>query len=710
MMRMTWAGLALMVILEVGGLTPAVTAETAESTRQLLLDENFDRLEEVFGQALAGLDPTDSTTIEPLVEAYDGLGFQPSDLALYERWLMLHPNSSFAHGARGVFMIDYAWHARGTGWAYMVKAEMWPLFEQRVEQARQDLLQSVALNPNDPFPRTRLLTVARAQGHPFQTVAEHFNAARQLAPGYLGLYLGAMEYLKPKWQGTHAEMFRFARNWANRAPADSNLAMILFWAHHEMSMFYNHGTEYWKQPEVWAEVEPILRRLRENPRYGAEMSSHLVLLHLQREELELARKEIESLGVDFDLSVFKLIDYYVYYRARCLGPEGGDRKIHWKWLREATGRRLLATPDDAGMIWRHGFAMMRLEDYQNALGMLSRAHQLDPLNPDYAYALGQVLMFLKRHREALEVLQRVDESYIFIGEVLMARGKCYRALEDYEAALAEFQRMVDLGHFDDEQLKMYLSAAIKCDKGEVALETINRSLEWLERDPESSVDRRVNLLLYRSDLYRSIKDNGSALQDLFEIQKLTGKNDDPRVVPRMLRLTSALAPQPGMVSQDPAMMLEEALTTLERDPTQVEAYLNAARMLMPQWVHVEVAALMVAEAAARLDANSPLELRRQVAAVQRSVADRMAERPMPKQSPPDQTEPHLGRFEPRQRLDLAQQLVIRYGAIDRLDDAWRVLDEIVVPLLPQAPGDSAQVVRVYQILRHSVRPNPFKLD
>ncbi|HUG67302.1 MAG TPA: hypothetical protein VMM76_06105 [Pirellulaceae bacterium] len=115
------------------------------------------------------------------------------------------------HLHRGRFLIDWAWDARGGGFAHEVAPEAWEVFHQRLQDARTELETSVNINPQGWSAHARLISVAMGLGLPRTDMERHFQQTIQIVPTYTFAYEAKLSYLKPRWHGTPDELVAFGR-------------------------------------------------------------------------------------------------------------------------------------------------------------------------------------------------------------------------------------------------------------------------------------------------------------------------------------------------------------------------------------------------------------------------------------------------------------------------------------------------------------------
>jgi hypothetical protein len=136
--------------------------------------------------------------------------------AKLEQWKQEKPESVTAHIALGSAYIDYAWFARGGGWARDVTEEGWRLFRERLAKARETLEEGEKLPTKDPELYRALLIVGRGQSWNPRRHDEVFRRGEQLEPMYHPLYFERATYLLPRWQGEPGDVERFAELAANK--------------------------------------------------------------------------------------------------------------------------------------------------------------------------------------------------------------------------------------------------------------------------------------------------------------------------------------------------------------------------------------------------------------------------------------------------------------------------------------------------------------
>ncbi|MFO0900046.1 MAG: DUF4034 domain-containing protein [Pirellulales bacterium] len=187
--------------------------------RELLARENFDQLEEAAKnfRAAKGTAPWGDPHLNFF---YDILATPPGETggkpdfearrALLERWQAAKPNSSAARIALAGMYIQYAWDARGSGFAYSVTEEGWRAFAGRIESAERLLEEAVDLEPNDCEAYGKLITVGKALSWPEERVSKYVDKVLAIDPNYYTVYRDMADFLRPQWQGEPGDIAKFA--------------------------------------------------------------------------------------------------------------------------------------------------------------------------------------------------------------------------------------------------------------------------------------------------------------------------------------------------------------------------------------------------------------------------------------------------------------------------------------------------------------------
>jgi hypothetical protein len=170
-----------------------------------------------------------------------------------DEWVARRPGQYLPLLFRGYHFIRWAWNARGQQRARDVQANAWPLFQGRLEMARVDLEAAAGVAPaGEAGAWVYMIPMARGLGFDRATVWSIYAEAQRRRPWHQIAHTQMIQNLAPKWRGSLAMMFDFARSTAE-APAGSGAPIAMAHAHYEASA-EEGGTLHWRRPEVAQDV------------------------------------------------------------------------------------------------------------------------------------------------------------------------------------------------------------------------------------------------------------------------------------------------------------------------------------------------------------------------------------------------------------------------------------------------------------------------
>jgi hypothetical protein len=120
---------------------------------------------------------------------------------IHQAWIAARPESITARVAYAGFLIDYAWHARGSGYANEVTKEGWRLFAERLAEAQKTLFAAQDLKSKCPMWWCCQMTVALGQGWSRPQLDELFGEAKMFEPQFWQYDVSHAYFLLPRWHG-----------------------------------------------------------------------------------------------------------------------------------------------------------------------------------------------------------------------------------------------------------------------------------------------------------------------------------------------------------------------------------------------------------------------------------------------------------------------------------------------------------------------------
>ena len=221
---------------------------------------------------------------------------------LFKNW----PTESSLFLLKGRFYTDYAWWARGTGWADSVTPKGGEDFEKRLGIAEKALEEAWRLDPSDARIARRMITVEMGQGRGRTRMEQWFERAMALNPNYCDACLAKLLYLCPKWHDSREEMIGFASECLRSEKWGGKVPCIVLEAHKLIaeSLDATAQNDYWKLPEVYPQIKQALDKLiRLNP--GVEDWHHNYALYAFRaEQWADLNRELKLIGRGVDYGFF----------------------------------------------------------------------------------------------------------------------------------------------------------------------------------------------------------------------------------------------------------------------------------------------------------------------------------------------------------------------------------------------------------------------
>jgi hypothetical protein len=142
--------------------------------------------------------------------------FWPEREQALRDWMQARPKSVTARVELARFLRDYAWQARGSGWASTVTDEGWKLMGERLQAAAQVLADAKQLDEKCPVYWSAVQGVALGLQLSRTRYDAIFDAAIKEFPDYQYYYRNRAVYLLPRWNGEDGELERDLEKSADR--------------------------------------------------------------------------------------------------------------------------------------------------------------------------------------------------------------------------------------------------------------------------------------------------------------------------------------------------------------------------------------------------------------------------------------------------------------------------------------------------------------
>ncbi|MCA9775377.1 MAG: DUF4034 domain-containing protein [Candidatus Eremiobacteraeota bacterium] len=181
-----------------------------ETTYRVLLQKRQFACLDALGQTLRArriLGPSGTWLLGYLYRSLEPQDSQTAQFVDYiEQWLKEEPDSLTARCLLGSALVQWAWQARGGGWASEVTEEGWELFRTRLERAVPHL-EKAANKGEDPYALAELIRAGMGLGYSRDKVRGYLESAIAVDPYYAHEpYKAYAQYLMPRWHGEPGEL------------------------------------------------------------------------------------------------------------------------------------------------------------------------------------------------------------------------------------------------------------------------------------------------------------------------------------------------------------------------------------------------------------------------------------------------------------------------------------------------------------------------
>ncbi|MDX2079266.1 MAG: hypothetical protein SFU53_00635 [Terrimicrobiaceae bacterium] len=216
----------------------------------------------------------------------------------------LAPNARAA--VLGDFLTDWAWTARGSGWAKDVTPEGWRLMNERLALGEKILEKARTDYPQDVRLPLELMRVELGQGDGKFRLNQLYEDALRIDPSSYSARSQKMYYLQPRWYGSPDEVFAFGIACAKTGDYANRLPLILeegIWliADQEESVFKNE--------KVWALLQPIFEEYLQQFPNSIRTRTRYLQWAVYSGHWDVARTQRDLLGGNWDRSELGESDY-----------------------------------------------------------------------------------------------------------------------------------------------------------------------------------------------------------------------------------------------------------------------------------------------------------------------------------------------------------------------------------------------------------------
>ena len=203
---------------------------------------------------------------QELYEAIDRNNRQRADFylaaepVLLKRWR----KQGFPYLIKAQFYIDYAWEARGGGWAKDVTPEGWRLFGDRLRLADAALKQAAKLDPGLPQVALVGLRLQFGAEEDREQMELWYQRAIKFPQNRYEAVRQKLRYLHPQWYGSEEECLGFAREVVKSASFFGREPLQLYHTHEALADYFGKSRpDYWTEAQVWPDLKASFERFFE---------------------------------------------------------------------------------------------------------------------------------------------------------------------------------------------------------------------------------------------------------------------------------------------------------------------------------------------------------------------------------------------------------------------------------------------------------------
>ena len=196
----------------------------------------------------------------------DNCGKNWEDAAAIESVCRQLPSADpwLVHMVAGRTYVAKAWHHRGGEWGYKVGPEAWKLFAENLKKAATEYTAALKLHPECPEAAAEMITVAMGGGSEIP-VSEWFAKATAAEIDYLPAYDKMRWALRPRWGGSHDEMFAFGCKCSDSRRFDTLVPFVLLRSVCDINAELGYSDEVWQRKEVYSRLKQMLEDMAKEP-------------------------------------------------------------------------------------------------------------------------------------------------------------------------------------------------------------------------------------------------------------------------------------------------------------------------------------------------------------------------------------------------------------------------------------------------------------
>lgn len=229
---------------------------------------------------------------------------------IHEAWIAAKPDSITARVAHADFLVEYAWHARGNGYANTVTPKAWKTFGIRLGKAAKILENARTLEQKDPYFWNVALTIGKGQSWEKPAFDAMVAEAAAFEPKFFAFDVTRASTLLPRWYGEPGDWEAYAQQASERP---NGLGAEVY-ARIVMSLRGYHDNVFRDSKASWPRTKEGLQLMRKRYPDSLEIRSVTALMATIAEDREFAKESFDLLGDAYLPDVWRKPERFTHYR------------------------------------------------------------------------------------------------------------------------------------------------------------------------------------------------------------------------------------------------------------------------------------------------------------------------------------------------------------------------------------------------------------
>jgi hypothetical protein len=225
-----------------------------------------------------------------------------------KKWINQNPSSITARIAYADAMVEYAWKARGNGYASEVTEDGRRLFKERIAEAEQILNEAKNIPEKCPHWYKVMSHIATAQNWDIERYNKNFNEAISMEPLYEETYLTKASYLTPRWHGKKGDVEKFAEEVISTLGEKEGYRIYYLIVTNQIELY---GFDSFKKTKFcWNKIIKGYDAAQELYGFRVGRLNYVCMLALRTRDYKTVRKAMKMIGPNIAMDVWGNNKYY----------------------------------------------------------------------------------------------------------------------------------------------------------------------------------------------------------------------------------------------------------------------------------------------------------------------------------------------------------------------------------------------------------------